>query len=276
MSMTLIDRARALLLCSSPAVAALGVVTLAEAPEAAAQDLDVISSFLYVGPDDSGGCSGSGCGSGGVVTSGGGFFGESASGGAVEYTGYFETSSGSSGGEVHEFTTLIGSQAIDRPNARLRVTYDISGTAELPATTVLRLESIDVRHFELPDPLGQTFFVFNQDLAGVQLTGEVESDGFDFDGQEGLWRVIIGVYGEVFGPSSGFEIFVNSVRVELVTGGCNTADVSPPYGLLDLSDIAGFISAFLANGSVGDPNGDGLFDLNDLVFFVGDFTGGCS
>lgn len=59
-------------------------------------------------------------------------------------------------------------------------------------------------------------------------------------------------------------------------GGCNAADLAEPFGVLDLADIQGFVSAFVA----GDPAADiaapeGVLDLADVQAFVVAFTGGC-
>jgi hypothetical protein len=58
--------------------------------------------------------------------------------------------------------------------------------------------------------------------------------------------------------------------------GCNDADLADPFGVLDLSDIGAFVTAFLA----GDPAADiappaGVLDLADLTAFIGAFTAGC-
>ncbi|MEM1186606.1 MAG: GC-type dockerin domain-anchored protein [Planctomycetota bacterium] len=57
---------------------------------------------------------------------------------------------------------------------------------------------------------------------------------------------------------------------------CNAADLAPPSGFLDLSDVNAFITAFLA----GDPSADiafpfGFIDLSDVDAFIADFLAGC-
>ena len=54
------------------------------------------------------------------------------------------------------------------------------------------------------------------------------------------------------------------------------ADNAVPFGVLDLADITGFVSAFLAH----EPPADlaeplGVFDLGDITAFISGFTGGC-
>ncbi|USN99250.1 MAG: hypothetical protein H6810_00815 [Phycisphaeraceae bacterium] len=57
---------------------------------------------------------------------------------------------------------------------------------------------------------------------------------------------------------------------------CNAADLAEPLGILDLSDIQAFISAFVS----GDPAADlappaGILDLSDIQAFIGAFVAGC-
>jgi hypothetical protein len=59
-------------------------------------------------------------------------------------------------------------------------------------------------------------------------------------------------------------------------GGCNPADLEPPFGVLDLMDIQTFVDAFV----LGLPAADlapptGVYDLADLQAFVTAFLAGC-
>ena len=59
-------------------------------------------------------------------------------------------------------------------------------------------------------------------------------------------------------------------------GGCNPADLAPPLGSLDFSDVVAFLSAFGAM----DPAADlappfGSFDFSDVVAFLSAFGAGC-
>ncbi len=61
-----------------------------------------------------------------------------------------------------------------------------------------------------------------------------------------------------------------------LAGPCNAADLAEPYGALDLTDIAVFITAFTGH----DPAADiapptGVWDLADLQAFIAAFTAGC-
>lgn len=53
------------------------------------------------------------------------------------------------------------------------------------------------------------------------------------------------------------------------------ADLTPPYGLLDLADLVAFVTAFNAMDPLADFVPDGLFALDDVVGFVTAFTAGC-
>jgi len=77
-------------------------------------------------------------------------------------------------------------------------------------------------------------------------------------------------------PSNRIEI-VDNICFDVATGPvpCNAADLAQPFGLLDLSDINAFVSAFTGNLPAGDLNSDGLFDLSDINLFISAFTGGC-
>ena len=59
-------------------------------------------------------------------------------------------------------------------------------------------------------------------------------------------------------------------------GGCNPADLEPPFGVLDLMDIQTFVDAFV----LGIPTADlvepfGVYDLADLQAFINAFLAGC-
>lgn len=57
---------------------------------------------------------------------------------------------------------------------------------------------------------------------------------------------------------------------------CNDADIATPFGLLDLSDITAFLTAFTAMGSAADIAAPfGIWDLNDITAFTMAFQFGC-
>lgn len=53
------------------------------------------------------------------------------------------------------------------------------------------------------------------------------------------------------------------------------ADLAPPYGVLDLSDISAFVQGFMTQNPIADLSGDGFFDLQDITIFVAAFSSGC-
>jgi hypothetical protein len=78
------------------------------------------------------------------------------------------------------------------------------------------------------------------------------------------------------GPSTGggFEL-TGGFWAGIGPTPCNAADFAPPHGVLDLADVVGFISAFLATDPAADLDSNGVFDLADLVSFVSAFNAGC-
>lgn len=58
--------------------------------------------------------------------------------------------------------------------------------------------------------------------------------------------------------------------------GCNPADVTAPFDVLDLADINAFIGAFVTQDPLADLAApEGVFDLADLNAFITAFTAGC-
>lgn len=59
-------------------------------------------------------------------------------------------------------------------------------------------------------------------------------------------------------------------------GPCSDADLSEPFGTLDLSDITAFITAFMNQDPAADlAPPQGTFDLADIVEFISTFSAGC-
>ncbi|MEM7755359.1 MAG: GC-type dockerin domain-anchored protein [Planctomycetota bacterium] len=57
---------------------------------------------------------------------------------------------------------------------------------------------------------------------------------------------------------------------------CNAADVAPPFGVLDLSDVDAFITAYTAQTDLADlAPPTGVFDLADVDAFIMAFNAGC-
>jgi len=60
-----------------------------------------------------------------------------------------------------------------------------------------------------------------------------------------------------------------------LTVSCGPADLAEPFGLLDLTDITTFVTAFVANDNAADLDGSGLLDLADITAFATAFLAGC-
>ena len=69
--------------------------------------------------------------------------------------------------------------------------------------------------------------------------------------------------------------FDPDARTVTVYEGCSLADIELPVGTLDLADITAFVEGFVAGERVADLDGDGVFDLADIVEYVSAFNGGC-
>ena len=73
--------------------------------------------------------------------------------------------------------------------------------------------------------------------------------------------------------SAGFQFYLNRTTTQTIC----IADLASPPGVLDLADIAAFVTGF----TNGDPQADlrppfGVLDLSDIAAFVEAFTDGCS
>ena len=67
----------------------------------------------------------------------------------------------------------------------------------------------------------------------------------------------------------------DKIYVFAAVPGCNSADLSLPFGFLDLSDINTFSIAFVTQNPIADLNSDGLFDLTDITTYIDEFVAGC-
>lgn len=74
--------------------------------------------------------------------------------------------------------------------------------------------------------------------------------------------------------TQGYGLVINGA-VSWVASSCGAADLSEPFGVLDLSDIGAFTAGFVAGSPVSDLTGDGVLDLADINAFVQAFAAGC-
>lgn len=89
--------------------------------------------------------------------------------------------------------------------------------------------------------------------------------------------VEIGLFRTAFGGLNSSEVVAVSTSVPSAgTAGCNAADNSEPFGVLDLADVQGFIAAFTGQGPAADIAAPfDVWDLADVQAFIAEFTGGC-
>jgi hypothetical protein len=114
----------------------------------------------------------------------------------------------------------------------------------------------------VPAPMNSTFCMFADLRFGgsqpVYLANYLFTDGLLEDSE----------VSDLGGP--------NAAGIMFTDGGCNPADLSEPFGVLDFSDVLAFLTAF---GS-SDPAADlaapfGVYDFSDVISFLGAFGGGC-
>ncbi len=53
------------------------------------------------------------------------------------------------------------------------------------------------------------------------------------------------------------------------------ADLAEPFGVLDFFDVMAFLDAFFEQNSVADFTGDEVFDVFDVIGYLGEFESGC-
>jgi hypothetical protein len=78
--------------------------------------------------------------------------------------------------------------------------------------------------------------------------------------------------GNTFAPPGN----VMGIAAAYITPTCGPADLVPPFGVLDLSDVTAFTGGFVSMDDFADLNNDGLLDLTDINAFVDSFLAGCA
>ncbi|MAY73150.1 MAG: hypothetical protein CMJ31_00210 [Phycisphaerae bacterium] len=74
----------------------------------------------------------------------------------------------------------------------------------------------------------------------------------------------------------GIEVDFDDVRLDASPAGCSGADLSAPFGVLDVADVVTFLQRFGASdGSVDLAAPAGVFDVADVVAFLQLFGVGC-
>jgi hypothetical protein len=144
--------------------------------------------------------------------------------------------------------------------------------------------------FRVQDAAGSTALYAGDGNALVRVLGfgdTVQTDlgplavGFDFGGTTGV-QVMNGVVDINDNNQIAFAAFLENgtIGVFLATpassGGCNPADLTEPFGVLDLADLQTFVAAFVADDPIADlAPPSGVWDLADMQAFVSAFLAGC-
>ena len=77
-------------------------------------------------------------------------------------------------------------------------------------------------------------------------------------------------------PTTFDDVNGNGVPDTCETFGCNEADLAPPFGSLDFSDVAAFLAAFGSMDAAADLAAPfGQWDFSDVAAFLASFGAGC-
>jgi hypothetical protein len=93
---------------------------------------------------------------------------------------------------------------------------------------------------------------------------------YDLAGRVGVYRPTLDQ------PYIVHDLIVITDTVDVLSPGCNPADLAEPYGTLDAADITAFVDRFVAQGWEADlAEPMGTWDLADVVAYVEAFMAGC-
>jgi len=103
-------------------------------------------------------------------------------------------------------------------------------------------------------------------ILGDNCAGTAVVEGVGEIAGVGVWFV-----GAVFADTFALD------NIELASVACSGADVAAPFGVLDFSDVVGFLTHFGDGGALADLAAPfGQFDFSDVVEFLAQFgLGGC-
>ena len=105
--------------------------------------------------------------------------------------------------------------------------------------------------------------------------GELDRFGHDVAIEAGnLW--VAAPYAD--DDPAGSSSFFDSGRAYTIDLACDTscpADLSAPFGVLDVFDFLAFLDLFDQGDPAADMNGDGVFDTFDFLEFMNRFSAGC-
>jgi hypothetical protein len=115
-------------------------------------------------------------------------------------------------------------------------------------------------------------FAQNQNTNALRW-GSLYNFGFTVNKEAGEGQAELGL----FKPGAIGSVMLD-VAVPAGESGCNAADISAEFGVLNANDIIDFVNGFNASAAIADVSpvgGDGLFNANDIIDFVNAFNAGC-
>lgn len=150
------------------------------------------------------------------------------------------------------------------------------GGLVLPFTTTPALTAVDGVAF---DGRSDDLFAIDSDHDAVVRVDTVTGDVSTVISNVGLGVTEWGNINIDNGPQTQRMVVSaresDKIYVFAAVPGCNNADLALPFGVLDLSDISIFVTAFTGANPIADFDDNGIFDLADIAAYIGDFLGGC-
>ena len=118
-----------------------------------------------------------------------------------------------------------------------------------------------------------TLFSFDVTVDGGAMAGDIIELNFDgavvLDANNSLITV-------ASNDPNAVPLTLVGATVTVGAAGCNAADISMPFGTLDIADVVGFLQLFGAMDPAADIAAPmGTFDIADVVGFLQVFGGGC-
>ncbi|MAY75267.1 MAG: hypothetical protein CMJ31_11220 [Phycisphaerae bacterium] len=106
------------------------------------------------------------------------------------------------------------------------------------------------------------------------VDGELRSEDRFITGPFAEFERLYVSFADQFEPPSSMTI--DDVRITGLPAACGAADLAPPFGVLDVSDVVKFLQAFGAeNGLAHYADPIGTYDIADVVAFLASFGDGC-
>ncbi len=155
------------------------------------------------------------------------------------------------------YMLIDGPAIVDQPVA---VAVDAGNTISL-TTGAAGFSAPVYQWFRNGEPLGNAGRISGTDTPALTITNAALVDN--------------GAYTAHVTENGSTTVSDTAVVAVIPGANCSSADLSMPFGLLDLADVTAFASAFIAGDSLADLDGSGLLDLADISAFVTAFLAGC-